>query len=186
MGTITRRIWVAIALSALLAGRIQAVGPEPYFGDGAALKVDISRIDVGWPFEYEALDSCVIPVHMEIGYYVEVGWPSEDLVVDPNDPNEPNDVEPEPSDIEVGQAWDTWRIELRQVECGDIGKDSQTDWPCYSGCENIEIRANFDVKLTTKLEKTSDLINAWEAYFDGIDVVNGSGEWEMVKVCVIA
>jgi hypothetical protein len=120
---------------------------------------------------------------MAIGYRVDLGGrriikkfyrkPTDRIYRDPND-------------ILVGEDWETWRIDLRQVSCGDIGRDSEADWPCFLDCEEITIRANFDVELGTTLHKTSDLIEEWEAFFDGTNIVTGSGEWETLKVCVTA
>ena len=74
---------------------------------------------------------------------------------------------------------------LEQVDCGDIGqKDS--DYPCYLGCVAFKVRANFEVKLGTSLEKDGDVINKWSAYYDGGDVVAGDGDYHEVKACVKA
>ena len=174
---------MVIAVTALLAASAQALGPEPHFSGQVALKVDISESNVGWPFEYKALDMVVIPVHLQIGYRIEVGWPIErkQFYKKPPDP-----VYRDPNDILVPEDWDKWRFDLRQVSCGDIGRETEADWPCFLDCETITIRANFDVELSIKLHKASNLIDQWEAYFDDTNIVTGSGEWETVKICVVA
>jgi hypothetical protein len=77
------------------------------------------------------------------------------------------------------------KIVLQQVDCGDIGKGAG-DYPCYLGCVSFDVRANFEVKLGTKLEKEGDVIASWSAYYDGGDVVPGDGDYHEVKACVKA
>jgi hypothetical protein len=77
------------------------------------------------------------------------------------------------------------KVVLQQVDCGDIGKGSG-DFPCYFGCVSFEVRANFEVKMGTSLEKVGGTIKDWSAYYDGGDVVPGDGEYHTVKACVQA
>ena len=76
------------------------------------------------------------------------------------------------------------KIILKQVDCAEISKASN-DFPCYLDCETINVRANFDVKLGTRIEKTTVLKDA-EGFFDGGDVVPGDGSYHAMKVCVRA
>jgi hypothetical protein len=78
------------------------------------------------------------------------------------------------------------KIELVQVDCGDIGKNTQGDWPCYKGCERIRIRANCEVKLGLKKEKNGYILNKWEAYFDGNHIVTANSGWNEIEICVVA
>ena len=58
-----------------MATSAQALGPDPHtgtFASGQSIKVNIQEMDIGWPFEYKALDLCVIPVYMHVGYFVQV------------------------------------------------------------------------------------------------------------------
>lgn len=153
-----KRIFIAIAAVVLAATSAHALGPEPdssFIGGNASIKVDIERLAIGFPFEYKPLDICVIPVSMNVGFFVQV----EDC--------------------------DSKKIELQQVDCADIGKGS-SDWPCYFDCETIRIRSNFEVKLGIKLKKESPVIDQWEAYYDGTDIITPSGDFEKVIVCVRA
>ena len=93
-----KRTLIAIAVVAFLATSVQAFGPVPHTGTGdyggkhETIKVDIQKLEIGWPVEYKALDLCVIPVKMHVGYFVQVEKCSER------------------------------KIKLVQVECKDIGK----------------------------------------------------------------
>ena len=79
------------------------------------------------------------------------------------------------------------KVILNQVDCGDINKGGE--YPCYLGCETINIRANFEVKLGTRIDRASAaLVNGKvEGFYDGgNDVVPGDGAYHAVKVCVRA
>ena len=77
------------------------------------------------------------------------------------------------------------KIILQQVDCGDIGRGGG-DFPCYLDCETFNIRANFDAKLGTRLVKIGGVMEKWEGFYDGGDVVPGDGAWHSMKVCVKA
>ena len=77
------------------------------------------------------------------------------------------------------------KVVLQQVDCGDIGKGAG-DYPCYLGCVSFDVRANFEVKMGTSLEKVGDTIKEWSAYYNGVDVVHGDGDYHTVKVCINA
>lgn len=77
------------------------------------------------------------------------------------------------------------KLVLEQVDCGDIGKGSG-DYPCYLDCVDFDVRANFEVKMGTSLNKSGDVIKEWSAYYDGGDVVPGDGHYHNIKVCVKA
>ena len=79
----------------------------------------------------------------------------------------------------------TKKILLRQVDCDDIAKGGR-DWPCYAGCVRVKIRANFDVKLGLKLDKTSAVIKEWKGYFHRGNIVDASGNWNEIQICVKA
>jgi hypothetical protein len=160
-----KRTLIAIAVVALVATSTQALGPDPHSPvDGDfdkkhnTIKVNIVEMDIGWPFEYKALDLCVIPVFLNVGYFVQV--------------------------FECTKR----EIKLKQVDCGDIGK-GDADWPCYLDCDDVKIRANFEVKLGLKLAKNDvgdDVIKDWDKYFDGGNVFPGDGDWHTATVCVKA
>ena len=77
------------------------------------------------------------------------------------------------------------KIILKQVPCSDIGK-GDGDYPCYLGCVEFNVRANFNVKMGSSLHKAGDVIADWEAYYDGGDTVPGDGDYHGVKLCVKA
>ncbi|MHC4168500.1 MAG: hypothetical protein ACYSWQ_16230 [Planctomycetota bacterium] len=155
-----KRTLIAVTVVALLATAAQAYGPDPDTGkqgDHTGIKVDPIKMDIFWPFvEYKALDLCVIPVKMEIGVFVQI------------------------------EKCHDRKIILKQVECGDIGKNAQGDWPCYKGCETIKVRSNFDVKLGLKLNKVGPVIDKWSAEFTGGDTVDGGTGWNSLEICVKA
>ena len=75
-------------------------------------------------------------------------------------------------------------IKLKQVDCGDLGHTNKK-WPCYKDCDQVEIRANFDVKVGVSKDLDSILKNNW-AGFEGGDTITGSGSWQKLTVCVEA
>jgi hypothetical protein len=151
-----KRTLIAIAVVAFLATSAHAALTEHYFpiGDTWAVKVDGSD-NVRWPWEYKALEVCVIPIKMHVGMYVQV--------------------------LDCKKK----KIVLQQVDCGDIGQGSDK-YPCYLGCVSFDVRANFETKMGTSLEKVGDTVADWSAYYDGGDIVPGDGDWHSVKVCVKA
>jgi hypothetical protein len=118
------------------------------------------KFDDDWPKEviiiYEELEICQIPIYIEVGMYVEL--------------------------IDCDDA----EIKLVQVPCADIGKDPD-DFPCYHDCVDVEMRANFDVQLGLKLyPPVGDIIDEWEAYFQGADTIVGDGTTQTITICVDA
>jgi len=155
-----KRTLIAIAVVALLATSAHAAlnpsGDKLWVGDHHAVKVDGSD-NVRWPWEYKALDVCIIPIKMHVGMYVQVFECKKKKVI------------------------------LQQVDCGDIGKGGG-DYPCYRGCVSFQVRANFEVKMGTNLEKTGDNnpIADWEAWIEDGNPVPGDGEYHWVEACVKA
>lgn len=149
-----KRTLIAIAVIGLLTTAAQALGPDPHTGGGnsPAIKVNVESMNIGWPFEYKALDLCTMPVYMNVGYFVQV------------------------------EKCNERKIKLVQVDCGDIGKGGG-DWPCHFDCENVKIRANFEVKLGLNFSHGS-IIDKHDQYFDGANTVDNSGEWNTIKVCI--
>jgi hypothetical protein len=78
------------------------------------------------------------------------------------------------------------KIILEQVDCSDIGKAGE--YPCYYDCETINVRANFEVKLGTRVVRESSALNSGkiEGFYDGDDVIPGDGSYHAAKVCVRA
>lgn len=77
------------------------------------------------------------------------------------------------------------KVELLQVDCADIGKSS-SDFPCYSDCEEFEIRANFNAILGLKLVTVGSPFKKCTAWFDGDNTVPGDSNYHKRKVCIEA
>ncbi len=180
-----RRTLTAIAVMVSLATAAQAGLEEYYFpiGDLDSVKVDGSET-VRWPVDFKDLPVYTIPIKMKLGMYIEVSWPMGFDPIDFNDFDDDFEFDWDPNDVSANKDKNR-KIVLQQVLCSDIGRES-SDWPCYFDCVDLKIRANFQVKLGTELVKTGGVIDEWEAYFDGTNIVTGSGEYETIRVCVKA
>ena len=76
-------------------------------------------------------------------------------------------------------------IVLKQVTCDSIGKASKY-FPCYYGCVKFKIRANFEVKLGTKLYKDNiGIIKSWSVALSD-DIVPGDGSQHEIEACISA
>lgn len=130
------------------------------------------KIDGDWPSEiiiiYEDIEICQVPVYLKVGYYVEV------------------------------ENCDKEKIVMEQVSCSLIGKNPSKDFPCYLGCTDLKVRANFEAKLGTNIYKVGDVIDGdkIDAYYTdadgnpspaaGADIVPGDGNWKTTYLCVKA
>jgi hypothetical protein len=78
-------------------------------------------------------------------------------------------------------------LKLVQVDCEAIGKDGG-DFPCYSDCEDIEVRANFPAIFGATLSKIGPVLKDTSVYWkDGINQISGStGDWEKLTICLDA
>ncbi len=78
-------------------------------------------------------------------------------------------------------------IKLVQVDCDIIGRDSG-DFPCYSDCEDIEVRANFPAIFGATLSKIGPILKDTKVYWkDNDNQINGStGDWEKLTICLNA
>ena len=78
-------------------------------------------------------------------------------------------------------------LKLKQVDCESIGKGSG-DFPCYDGCEEIEVRANFPAIFGANLSNKANVIDKISTYWkDDINQISGStGGWEKLEICVMA
>jgi hypothetical protein len=114
--------------------------------------------DGDWPWEYKAIDLCTIPVYMDVGHFVQL--------------KECNKRE----------------IKLVQVTCTTIGKNNIDDFPCYSDCEDIEVRANFPAIFGASLSKVGPILKDTSVYWkDDINQISGSaGDWEKLTICLDA
>jgi hypothetical protein len=163
-----KRTLIAIAVVALLATSVNAAITPWYFtaGDHSAVKVDGKESkEFRWPYEiiYQELTVCTIPIKMKVGMYVQV------------------------------KDCNNKKIILEQVSCTDfdqitggaVGNKGAADYPCYWGCVDFDVRANFPVQLGLNLNK-GDMIPDSTAYYEGDNTVPDDGEWKNVKVCVAA
>ena len=154
-----KRTLIAIALLALLATSAHAAlnpsGDKLFVGDHHAVKVDGSE-KVRWPYEYKALDVCIIPIKMHVGMYVQVKDCKKKKLV------------------------------LQQVDCGDIGKgggDYPCYLGCVTFDVRANFEAKMGANL---VKKSGGPIKDWDKYYDGDSVVPGDGDYHSVKVCVKA
>jgi len=131
--------------------------------------VNQQKFDGMWPYEYIYVPVCSIPILMDVGYFVQI------------------------------EKCGDYKIKLKQVACDStnddvlFGKSTTGDFPCYLDCEEIKVRANFNAKLSGKVENEVD----WFAEGDtsvyylaapGLtpNIILGDGEWHTRKVCVKA
>jgi len=155
-----KRTLIAIAVVAILATSAHAALTEWYFpiGDHHAVKVDGKETPTfRWPYTISYKALVVCNIPIKM----EVG-----MYVQVKDCKKK-------------------KILLTQVNCDDIGKGSG-DFPCYLGCVEFDVRANFNVQLGSSLHKVGDTIKDWSAYYDGGSTVPGDGDYHGVKLCVKA
>ncbi len=74
-------------------------------------------------------------------------------------------------------------IKLVQVDCASIG---QSAFPCYSDCEDFDIRANFTAVLGSRIDNKADWVKGMTSYYDGESTVPGDGVVYKRTVCVDA
>ena len=121
--------------------------------------------DGDWPWTYSKIDICKFNVYMEVGHYVQL--------------KECHDRE----------------LVLEQVSCTDSKEDGglgkgEGDFPCYTGCEDIQVRANFPAIFGASLSKTGSILKETSLYWkDGDNTIDGSGggdAWETLTICLDA
>ena len=78
---------------------------------------------------------------------------------------------------------------LKQEPCADIGK-GDGDFPCYRGCEDIQVRANFKAVFGATLDKEGSILDKTSLYWangkDQIDGSLGGDAWETLTICLDA
>jgi hypothetical protein len=106
--------------------------------------------------KYEPIDICKFPVSMEVGHFVQL------------------------------EKCGDYKIKLEQVPCGDIGRNSTTDFPCYEGCVTIKVRANYPAILSASLNKSGgdeDMLKEMNLYWEnGVNTIQGGTGWEELKL----
>ncbi len=100
---------------------------------------------------------------------------------------EPIDICTFPASMEVGPYVQIKRkIELKQVVCSEIGQ-ANDKFPCYKGCDVIEVRTNFPAILNASLNKSGgdeDMLKEFNLYWEnGVNTIQGdTGDWEEFKL----
>ncbi len=101
---------------------------------------------------------------------------------------EPIDICTFPASMEVGPYVQIKRkIELKQVACSEIGQAAKDKFPCYKGCDVIEVRTNFPAILNASLNKSGgdeDMLKEFNLYWEnGVNTIQGdTGDWEEFKL----
>jgi hypothetical protein len=115
-----------------------------------------------WPWEYKKLNLCKMPVYMQVGHYVQI------------------------------KDCGDYELIVEQIPCeGErpegIGKGSG-DFPCFTGCEEIKVRANFPAILGASLENKASLIDKSSLFWKDdkkVLIGGGSGDaWETFHICL--
>ena len=80
------------------------------------------------------------------------------------------------------------KIELKQVDCEEIGKDG-SNFPCYKGCETIQVKANFPAIFSASIiknESNDNLLKEVNLYWEnGVNTIKGCmSRWEELKLCL--
>ncbi len=105
--------------------------------------------------------------------------------------NHPVEIVTFPASMEVGHYVQIKRkIELKQVTCDDIGQ-ANDKFPCYKGCDVIEVRTNFPAILNASLNKSGgdeDILKEFNLYWEnGVNTIQGdTGDWEELRLCLEA
>ncbi len=78
-------------------------------------------------------------------------------------------------------------IVLKQETCSDMNLGGG-DFPCYRGCEEISVRANFPAIFGASLSKEGGILDKTSVYWkDDKNQIQGSvGDWEKLTVCIDA
>ena len=108
--------------------------------------------------KYKLIDLCIFPVSKEVGHFVQI------------------------------KDCNKRKIELKQVTCNSIGRDSRRDFPCYKGCDVIEVRANFPAIINATIDKSGgneDMLKDFNLYWEnGVNTIQGGVGWEELKLCL--
>jgi hypothetical protein len=159
-----KKTLIAIALVAFLATSANAALSEWYLDDGdhAAVKVDgTDKPTFRWPYTVSYKSLKICNIPIKM----EVGM-----------------------FVQIKNCKDK-KIVLKQVDCSVVGKGADK-YPCYQGCVDLNVRANFPAKLGTDLHKDSDIISGWETKWDnGVNTVepySQTGADTVLKLCVNA
>ncbi|MHC4533341.1 MAG: hypothetical protein ACYS6K_05255 [Planctomycetota bacterium] len=124
----------------------------------------------------QAIDLCTFPVYMDVGHYVQL--PEYNNCMYPVYPDAGYYVEIKDCDLR--------KLNLVQVDCEDIGKSAE-DFPCFTGCEEIELRANFPATFGAMSSRIGPILNNRSTFWkDDDNQIDGTGDWEKLTVCMNA
>jgi hypothetical protein len=108
----------------------------------------------------------------------DVGWPVQYVALD---------LCTMPVVMDVGMYVQLKECEKRIIKLVQVDCPEGRAFPCYSDCDDFEVRANFAAVFGTKLTKASGSpVKNWEAYFDGDSTIPGDGVYHKLTVCVDA
>ncbi|UCC96733.1 MAG: hypothetical protein JSW66_12915 [Phycisphaerales bacterium] len=125
--------------------------------DDFAVKVD-GKKTVRWPFQYEWLTICKIPLQMNIGMFIRV------------------------------KDCDKAEIILEQVDCADIGADDDEwpcYEGCLDNPSKLKVTSNFDAELQGKVVDTTGVVNKKKTDVEVTPDEISAGSTD-VEVCVTA
>ena len=90
--------------------------------------------------------------------------------------------------MDVGHYVQLKECHKRELKVSQIDCPSGREFPCYSGCEEFEVRANFPAIFGASLSKIGDILKDTSVYWkDGINQISGStGGYEKLTVCLDA
>ena len=124
----------------------------------------------------QAIDLCSFPVYMDVGYYVQL--PEYNKCMSPVYTDAGYYIEFKDCSLR--------KLNLVQVDCESIGKSAE-DFPCFTGCEDIEVRANFPAILSSRLAKIGPILDCTCLFWkDDDNQIDGTGDWETLTVCMEA
>ncbi|MHC4726181.1 MAG: hypothetical protein ACYS17_03050 [Planctomycetota bacterium] len=81
------------------------------------------------------------------------------------------------------------KIKLEQVDCKSIDREGR-DFPCYSGSEVFEVRANFPAIFNATIDKSGsdeEILEEVNLYWEnGVNTIQGCIGWEELTLCLDA
>lgn len=130
-----------------------------YASAGPEKKTEEVEEETKEAWKYNPIDLCKFSVSLEVGHFVQL------------------------------KECHKRKIKLVQVDCESIGKGSG-DFPCYKGSDVIEVRANFPAIFSASINKSDgdeDMLKEVNLYWEnGVNTIQGTGEWEELKLCLEA
>jgi hypothetical protein len=177
-----KRTLIAVAVISMLAVTVQAQVPMPdnplgpfldTSGNERGFKVDPQKMNVLWPFEYKALDLCVLPVKLEVGILVQVYKCHERKIllkqVDCKDIGKGGGDFPCYHDCDKVKVRTNFpiKLSLKKVKIGNIIKD----WKAYfNGDSTVPVTGN-------SWKEIEICVDAWKTQLLNHDASGKAGDW---------